>query len=315
MLQHKVAFIKGGNSRMGLATTQIKNTAILLVFFSLSLMYSCKTVDIRTDYSLKNKDVQNTQKGKELLEATYTKMGYHNLKEVETYEVNSLFKWKIPWTMMPMNALPGNKGKNIVFKFSPNTFDGQVTYLEGRKKGKTYGLQSWQGYMFKDNEPLKLKNSKRYDWGLPTYHYVIEAPMRLLGADIIRYAGEKDFNGNQYDLVYATWGKDEPHKEHDQWLVYINKKTGMIDLTELTINDFFLPMPPGMKGATIQYEREKTSIGTYLPSLVAIQLGEPQKQKKHVYTFALTNYRFDSFAEKDLYPLEGFEKLGDAKSN
>lgn len=314
-LQNKVPLIKGGNSQVGLAIIQTKNTKLLLVLFLLSLIYSCKTVDIRTDYSLENMNVQNTQKGKELLKETYTKMGYGYLQEVENYEVNSLFKWKMPWTMMPMNALPGNKGKRILFKFNPNTFDGQVTYLEGRKKGKTYGLQSWQGYMFKENEQPKLKNSKRYNWGLPTYHYVIEAPMRLLGADIIRYAGTKEFNGNQYDLVYATWGKDEPHKEHDQWLVYINKKTGMIDLTELTINDFFLPMPPGMKGATIQYEREKTSIGTYLPSLVTIQLGDPKKQKKHVYTFALTDYRFDSFQEEELYPLEGFKKLGDVKAN
>ena len=90
MLQNKVAIIKGGNSQMGLPTIQLKNTIILLVFFSISLMYSCKTVDIRTDYSLENKDVQNAQKGKELLEATYAQMGYKHLQEVETYEVNSL---------------------------------------------------------------------------------------------------------------------------------------------------------------------------------------------------------------------------------
>ncbi|MFK7935411.1 MAG: hypothetical protein AB8G22_17990 [Saprospiraceae bacterium] len=137
--------------------------------------------------------------------------------------------------------------------------------------------------------------------------------MRLLGADIIRYAGETEFAGKKYDLVYATWGDDAPHKEHDQWLVYINQKTGMTDMTELTINDFFLPMPASMKGATVQTERTLTSNGSYLPSLVTIQLGKPKKLEKHVYTFKLTDYQFDNFPIEELYPLEGIPAVGDAK--
>ena len=137
--------------------------------------------------------------------------------------------------------------------------------------------------------------------------------MRLMNAEIIRYAGERSFNGKNYDLVYATWGKDEPHKEHDQWLVYINRETGFIDLTEITINDFFLPMPNGLKGATVQFDREKTSIGTYLPSLVTIQLGEPKRKSKNVYTFQLYEYQFDNFKVDELYPFEDLEKMGDTK--
>lgn len=283
---------------------------LFLVVFALS---SCKTVDIRTDYAMESNTSSNVNKGKTLLKQAYLDMGYDKLEKTTNYEVNSLFKWKFPWSIMPMNALPGNKGKDIRFRFSTNDFNGQVTYLEGRKKGKTYGLQSWQDYRFKMEKDLKSKKSKRYNWGLATYHYVIEAPMRLLGADIIRFAGEKEFNGKQYNLVYATWGQDAPHKEHDQWLVYINKQTGMIDLTEITINDFFLPMPPGMKGATIQTERKLTSNGSYLPSFVTIQLGEPKSPEKHVYTFELNDYEFDAFPKEELFPLKDIEQVGDAK--
>ncbi|MEM8968758.1 MAG: hypothetical protein AAGE93_20245 [Bacteroidota bacterium] len=290
----------------------IKNTT-LLVTLVVFLLSSCKTVDIRTDYALTNNAQSEHEKGKQLLKSAYQKMGYDQLEAVETYEANALFKWKMPWTMMPMNALPGNKGNKIEFKFTTNTFDGNVEFLEGRKKGKTYGIQSWQTYRIgKDGSLDQIKGTK-YNWGLATYHYVIEAPMRLLGAEIVRYAGEKSFNGKDYDLVYATWGKDEPHKEHDQWLVYINKQTGFIDLTELTINDFFLPMPKGLKGATVQYEREKTNIGTFLPSLVTIQLGKPKKKKKYVYNFQLYDYQFDNFDKQELYPIAGLEEIGDAK--
>ncbi|MEL7220974.1 MAG: hypothetical protein AAGJ93_06620 [Bacteroidota bacterium] len=87
----------------------------------------------------------------------------------------------------------------------------------------------------------------------------------------------------------------------------------MTDLTEITINDFFLPMPAGMKGATIQTERSLAENGSYLPSLVTIQLGKPKDLKKYVYTFDLTNYTFDSFAEEELYPLPRVERIGDKK--
>lgn len=284
------------------------------LFFGILIGFaSCKTIDIRTAYALENQSTADARKGEELLKETYYAMGYDKLEEVTTYEVRSLFKWKMPWSMMPLNALPGNKGNEIVFRFTANSFDGQVYFAEGRKEGKTYGIQSWQGYQFKTGKAPKMKDNARYNWGLPTYHYIIEAPMRLLTADIIRYAGEREVNGNNYDLVYATWGKDEPHKEHDQWLVYINQKTKMIDLTEVTINDFFLPVPNSMKGATIQVERSKAANGSYLPSLVTIQLGKPKKLKKHVYTFELNDYKFDSFPVETLYPFQELGRVGDTK--
>lgn len=289
--------------------TTVFSTLLLLV-----LLASCKTADIRSDYALQSQTSSDFEKGRALLEEAYLAMGYDQFTNVETYEVKSVFDWKMPWGMMPMNALPGNKNKEIQFRFTPNTFDGQVTFLEGRKEGQTYGLQSWELYHQKgpDARPEQI-NNKRYGWGLPTYHYVIEAPMRLLQAEIIRYAGQAEHNGQQYELVYATWGQDAPHKEHDQWLVYINKETKMIDLTEVTINDFFMPMPPGLKDGTILVERSLTSQGIYLPSFVTIQLGAPKQQQKHVYTFTLTDYQFNTFQEEELYPLDALPAFGDSK--
>lgn len=289
------------------------NIFFVIVITSLAVLTSCKRIDIRTSYALAHNSKEDAIKGKRLLQATYKKMGYDKLESVDAYEVNSVFKWKTFWAMMPMNALPGNKGNEINFKFKPKTFDGSVTFLEGRKEGKTYGIQSWQTYLKKPGESVKEVNSKRYNWGLATYHYLTESPMRLLGADIIRYAGETNFNGQDYDLVYVTWGKDEPHKEHDQWLIYINKSTEMIDLTEVTINDFFVPVPNGMKGATIQSERKMTSNGSYLPSFSTIQLGKPKRKSKYVYTFSMTDYKFDSFTADELYPLRDVEFIGDAR--
>jgi len=288
-----------------------KISIIALLFFI--LFSSCSVRDLRTTHAKENRSESEIIKGKRLLEETYLAMGYDNLKDVKTYTAKSRFNWKMPWTLMPMNALPGNKGKELEFKFATRTFDGQVDYLEGRKAGNTYGLQSWQSYDMKKGKTLKESKDKRRKWGIATYHYLAEAPMRIRDAEIIRYAGEKEFEGQQYDLVFATWGKDEPHKEHDQYLVYINKETKMTDMMEITINDFFLPVPNTMKDGTIRTERKLTDKGIYLPSNIIIQLGKPKKKKKHVYRFSFYDYKFDTFSDEVLYPLKDKVRVGEAK--
>lgn len=285
--------------------------SILIIVSSLFFLSACKMIDQRTPYALENKTQTDYDKGKELLEMTYKKMGYDKLKNIKTIQVNALYKWKPIWAMMPMNPLPGSNKNNLVFKFATNTFDGNVHHLEGRKKGKTFGIQSFEDYQIKKGE-LKQKKAKHQNWGLATYHYVIEAPKRLLSAEIIRYAGEEEFEGQKYDLVYVTWGKDEPHKEHDQWVVYINKATGFTDMTKITINDYFLPMPNGMKGGTIRTTRTNVN-GIYLPDAAYIQLGDPKALKKAVYNFKLTNYKFDTFPLSELYPFNDIDRIGDNK--
>ena len=291
--------------------TSIKAIVILCI---VAVFYSCKTVDLRTDYVKEQAKQTAEQKGRQLLADASQKMGYDKLNSTKVYETTANFKWKGLWPLMPMNSLPGNLNKDIQFKFATNSFDGQVKYLEGRKEGLVQGLQSWEGYKIKRNTgDLKRHEHDRYIWGLATYHYLVEAPLTMKDADIVRYAGEKEFGGQNYETVYVTWGTEEPNKQYDRFLVYINKDTGFIDLAELTIGDFYLPMPKGMQHATVQWDREMTSIGTYLPSMTYVQLGKPKSKKKYVYKYSSKNYKFDSFEKSDLYPIKGLTDYGTSK--
>ncbi len=285
-----------------------------IISFLVISMLSCKSVDLRTDVVIHTPN-SNEQKGKQLLEKAVIAMGYDKLLQAQVYEATAQFNWKGIWLTMPMNALPGNNNKEIKFRFVTNSFDGQVEYLEGRKKGTIQGLQSWKGYKTEANSDyLKQHEHDRYIWGLATYHYLLEAPYRVLHeCDIIRYAGEKSFQGKNFDMVYATWGTETPNKKYDRWLLYINKETGFIDMLEVTINDFFLPMPKAMQHATVHLERKKTSIGTYLPSNVIIQLKSPKKKDSKVYSFKLGDYKFDSFEKEMLYPIKNLPFFGNSK--
>ncbi|MFD2563774.1 hypothetical protein [Aquimarina rubra] len=292
----------------------MKSFIKLLVLPTLLLIIqSCGSVDLRSDYLLSNPN-QTDIKGRELLETSMKKMGYDKFSKTDVYEVTAQFNWKKGWLIMPMNAFPGNNKNDLQFRFATNTFDGQLEYLEGRKKGVIQGLQSWQGYKIKnENDELKQHKHDRYIWGLATYHYILEAPFRMLDATIIRYAGEREFENQQYDLVYATWGSEEPNNQYDRWLIYINKETGFIDLTEVTINDFFIKMPKGLQHGTVRFDLKKTNIGTYLPNKISIQLLSPKKEDSYVYYFTLSDYKFDGFNKDILYPIGGLPMYGNSK--
>ena len=108
-------------------------------------------------------------KGRELLPMTYEKMGYDALGEVEAYEATANFDWATVWGMMPMNSLPGAKGKDIQFRFATNTFDGHLEFLEGPNTGQARGVQSWGTYQRASTAaPAEKLGSKRYPWGLAT---------------------------------------------------------------------------------------------------------------------------------------------------
>ena len=285
----------------------------LLVF---SLLTACAIADLRPD----DAPLTDEARGRQLLEASVLAMGLDRLAETQVYSARANFDWATGWSLMPMNALPGNKGNDIRFRFATNTFDGQVEFLEGPREGRTFGLQGWRAYEL-DGAPTAIGGAekitnKRYPWGLATYHYLLESPTRLLGADLIRYAGTTTFDGQTYDRVFVTWGDGTKVKKYDQWLVYINRATQFVDLTEVTITDFFLPMPNGMKNASVRFpRRERTSIGAYLPTEVVIQFGRPKENiERDVYTFTLSEYRFDAFAREELYPLEGVPFYGDSKA-
>ncbi len=85
-------------------------------------------------------------------------------------------------------------------------------------------------------------------------------------------------------------------------------------MTEVTISDFFVPTPKGLQHGTVLYEgRTKTSIGTYFPSEIVIQIGKPKDADRGAYRISLRDYKFDSFDKDLLYPLQGLNTYGDSK--
>ena len=235
-----------------LSTILIRLAPVFLISILIVLSSGCKISDLRTNYMEIN-PTGLEGKGQEKLQLAWKKQGLDKISRFESYEVIGKDHWK---------GLVGSIGKmwpvnnsKMRWRFVVNTFDSQLTILEGKKTNFTAGLQSWKYYEGKDSSNLAFqsKNNKKVVFGLAAFHYFFELADRLKEVPIVKYAGTSTYEGKGYDLVFVTWEKEEPHREHDQYLVYINQDSQKIEIVTYTIRDTYVPGAKSFK-ATVLFE-------------------------------------------------------------
>ncbi len=292
---------------------KVLSTTTLLIVAAL-LMQSCLS-DLRTT-SVKSEGISeaSTTKGKEILEQAWLKQGMNKLKDHQVYSMTGNDNWK---GMMGKMGKPWPEAKGeMQFKFAINTFDSQVLFLDGKRKGAIAGLQSWKYYEKEVNETLEFKKTNsKIRFGLSAFQYFVEILDRLKNAPIITYAGETKFKGNDYDLVMVSWDKMEPHREHDQYKAYINKETGTLDFLSYTLRENYLKMPGGlMFYGSMQFGDYRDVEGIKIPFSQKVYINEPKENEdKFAHHLTLTNFSFDGFKKDELYPNKEIKAIGDIK--
>jgi len=269
------------------------------------VMVSCQACmsDIRTDLVKKEGTAMtNLDKGKTLLQNIHEGQRPRAWSDIEVYEVNLTDEF---FGLMG-SAFPEKKASMQAF-FAPNSYDGKLTFNEGKLKGKTWGIQSWQTYTQEaDNQPVFDKNKKIAFW-VPTYQYFIELPARIQRADVISYAGEKSYKGKNYDLVYATWKTQAPQKDIDQYMIWINKKTNTVDLVEFTIRD----QMNFLKGTAIYEDLHEAGDGVVLPKRISIKT--KKDDKKMLHQMNLSGFKANHVPVSVVRPDPNLKMMGDDK--
>jgi len=294
-----------------------QNRIVIITALVMSLMLGACHKDLRTQTIKQSTDTKSLEEqGRKLLAEAYQAHGMDDLKKHLGYEVDAQFKFHFPFRTMNMNPFKVGPDDQVRLRYAVNTFDGQMEYLAGRKKGQIYGAQSFVNYKIVPEEEVKFykRKQERHAWGTTAYHYILEIPMRIQKANIVRYAGKELYNGIEYDKVFATWNQEKPHKNSDHWLIYIHPETKRIDLLKTTIKEYYMPIPGMMYASVLFQGYEKVSNEAILPARLVFQLFNPhEKDTKFVYDIKLSNYQFDSFDMQQLYPNKDLDKLGDAK--
>jgi len=280
-------------------TSKINSILIVAAFIMQSCMADMRTALIKNEGITK----ENTQKGKGILEAAWRAHGFNELEKFKTYSFHASDTWR---GMMGKMGKPWPEAKSeLDFKFEIGTFNSQVTFLDGKRNGVSAGLLDWKYYEKEEGRDAEfVKVNKRINFALPAYHYFFEMVDRLKKAPIISYAGEKEFRGEKYDLVLCTWGTEKPHMEADQYIAWINKKTRMMDYSEYSLRENYLKVP-GYKSfyGAIEMNDFQNIEGVMIPHEQIVYLnGIKKKEKKHVHKLIVSDFKFDNFDVKELYP-------------
>ena len=294
----------------------IKFTGLLVM--GAILFQSCGLLDLRTK-TIKKEGITTsaTEKGKQLLENAWKKQGYDKLKKHDVYSYHANDSWKGIFGKMAQ-IWPDMKTE-MEFRYRIGTFDGQVHYLNGKQKGGMAGLQNWNYYeinkgdtIFKDKG---AKKNRKNVFGIAAFQYFTEMIDRIKNAPIISYAGEKEFRGQQYDLVFCTWDKAEAHKEHDQYLAWINKKTGLMDFAQYTIRETYIK-PPGYKmfGGAVELNNFKNIEGVMIPHQQLVYAISLRKNpRRYLHKVIISDFKFDGFDIEELRIDKNIAKGGDFK--
>jgi len=236
-----------------------------------------------------------------ILDKAWKAQGMDQLSNFKTYSFHGKDIWK--GMLGSMGKVWKDKKSELEFKYRINTFDAQVHFLDGKDKGTSSGLQNWDFYDIENEQIIfsdkNKKKNRRKVFGIAAYQYFTEMIDRLKNAPIVSYAGEKEFRGQKYDLVFCTWHKAEPHMEHDQYIAWINKKTGLMDFTQYTIRESYLK-PPGYKkiGGAVEFTDFREIEGVKVPHQQIVYAIKMRKNpNKNLHELLISDFQFDDFEE------------------
>ena len=235
-------------------------------------MFSCKAVDIRTQ---EVKTAFDQQRGKKVLLQMSEAHALNEWSKVQTYSFD--MKDEFYGIMGKLgNPFPRNTA-DFEFQAIPYTFTSKAKFQDEKWGNKIWGIQSWKTYSGIAGQPVKFhkKNDKNIEFWLPTYQYFIELPLRIFEADVISYAGERELDGKNYDLVFASWKTDDPQKDIDQYILWIEKESHLLRFIQYTVRD----QSPLIQ-ATLQYKTYSKENGIVLiPTEMDVNLSGPNENK------------------------------------
>jgi hypothetical protein len=286
----------------------MKNINLILILFASTLFFQSCLHDVRTKM-LKQEGITavNRAKGKQILDQVWKKQGGDKFEQHKVYSFQGFDTWQDS-KLGKIGKLWSDYKTTMEFQFQVDTLDGRLTFIDGERAGTIVGIYNSNYYEIENGktefQDKTAESNRRAVFGLSHIQYFFELLDRLRHAPIISYAGSKEFNGKQYDLVFCTWEKAKPHQEHDQHLLWINKKTGLLDYAEYSVREPHVK-PPGYKmiGGNIEYTDYREIDGVLIShDQIVYPIKKKTDQNKFIHRLKISNFKFDSFNAKELKP-------------
>lgn len=182
-------------------------------------------------------DSARATRGARALEATTNRLGgldrWRKLGDAEaglTIRFHSRF-WE--WVANIWPRLP----QSTRFYWVTGRDDVRADLLEAGRVSETWGVQNWVAYSGAPGEPLRFEKNEQVNFLLPTIKFFLSAPFLLSKGEILADAGEENIHGRLYRRIFVTWTGAAPRPDFDQYLIYVNARTGLVDYLHFTVRE------------------------------------------------------------------------------
>lgn len=261
-------------------------------------------------------------KGRELLERVAERHGLKAFNNHTTMETVAADAWAggSPWWPEPVQRY---RSQALL-----GTFSSRVELLDGPRRGEVWGLQAWAPYRRAslNAEPLFLdKPAPEIEFYLPTLQYFAELPFRLLEADVVLHAGTASHRGREYELLFVTWESPEPDPRLDQYVLWVDRQTLLIEMVRYTVREAVALAPESARAiyrtlalGTMHYHDYREVEGVWIPFVQTVTLPEPRLteyplENNFFHRLVIEEARFDTVDERALAPSDQHGRPADAK--
>ncbi len=261
-------------------------------------------------------------RGRALMQASAEAHGLTAWRRYQTHSVEARDLW-LAESWWP------EREQGLRLHFLSGTFTSQAQLLDGAGMGQLWGIQAWTPYRQEHFEaPLLALDgpAPEISFYLPSLHYFAELPFRLLEAEHLIYQGKAKLHGKTYERVLATWGAPQPNARHDQYMLWINSETKLIEMARYTVRDaadlrngFQKKLMQSLAMGTIHFEDYRKVEGVWLPYVHTITLQPPELtrfplDKNYFHRLEIQDIQFDAVSPELLCPLNLEAEPGDRKS-
>jgi hypothetical protein len=258
------------------------NTGLLKSDFEKPMLQFIPMADIRNDHLKKGITNEDKVKGKELLGEMEEASHYDNWKKYKTGYFEQTADWydnETNWTVNP---------QKFSLSCELGTVDGKLTLLNGPEKGKSWRVKNKTAFLINpDGKEKQVKDD------MPVHKtifksYWFQLPFKIREADLISYAGQREIEGVLYDVLFATWKTETPNSKFDQYMIYINPESHLIDYLEFTLRENH-PMASGIS----RFDEYKEVNGVMLAHAQYITMGTLNHPLKKLHENHYNIIRFD----------------------
>ncbi len=256
--------------------------------------------DLRTDMVEDDMEEEQRDRGRQLLLDMADAHGWDEYAGFESVKV--VFRDEWGGGVKQMAAMPWKKNAELMdLSYLVGTTDSRLTFLEGKQEGEVWGIQNWATYTEVEDVEAVFKQQKKLKFWLPTIQYFMEMPFAIQYAELVQYAGEEKLGGQTYDLVFCSWRELTPQKKVDQYLLWINRETKLLDYAQYSIRD----LAGFLKGA-MHFEDYRTIEGVQV-SFKQTASSKPG-DKKFLHRYLLESFDFNAITDRNVfYPRTDFK--------